>query len=606
MARPVLPLDPGKEEDYIINPKMYPLYANASDGKDDPQSCKYEAFAGYSASAPRLGQGFQLDPMRASRQGMTLPEALRSKHATEFAAADKRERDILINSGSLKLVRREDALGYKMTSRSLCTFKPHKVGIKQYDSRLCLHGFRQPKHSYDPDRVSTAVARSESIKLTMAWAAGNKERSSAQGDATRAFLQAPLTESDGDLWLEAPPSWEVPEGMVLQVVNSIYGLKQSCYNWCEKLDGVLERGGAIPMLQDPRSFVLARYSGTKILRTFIHAHVDDMKIIGDEVAAVKAMISKHIKVTWKDGKDAKVFCGMQYEYSPSGAILLHMQETVLSLLALCEACGVDLTSIPDPSSPMLPGVAHELMRTFAPVGEVPPNDKFYRSACGLCIWLECGVRPDISFALSVLTSALGKNTAGHDAALLRLVAWLRSTASHGLVYGGDPSLWKAGFMGWMDSSFADRLAARSTMGYVIKFNGCLIKWSSRKQPCVALDTMESEYIAASTYCRALLGLLNLLADMLLEQGPVISFEDNSAAYGLIKHNLITRGARHINVRYHSVQEAERLNITEFRQCTTDEQQADLTTKALDPSKLSRNLAALSFISLAQFHATFGG
>ena len=99
--------------------------------------------------------------------------------------------------------------------------------------------------------------------------------------------------------------------------------------------------------------------------------------------------------------------------------------------------------------------------------------------------------------------------------------------------------------------------------------------------------------------------LNLLADMLLEQGPVISFKDNLAAYGLIKHDLITRGARHINVRFNSVQEVERLKITDFRQCTTDEQLADLTTKALDPSKLARNLAALSFISLVQFRSIHG-
>ena len=95
----------------------------------------------------------------------------------------------------------------------------------------------------------------------------------------------------------------------------------------------------------------------------------------------------------------------------------------------------------------------------------------------------------------------------------------------------------------MDASFADKSAARSTQGFIIKFNGCLVKWNSRKQPCVALDTMEAEYISASTYVRTLLGLLNLLMDMGMEQGPVISFEDNSASYGLIKQTFVTRGAR---------------------------------------------------------------
>ena len=61
---------------------------------------------------------------------------------------------------------------------------------------------------------------------------------------------------------------------------------------------------------------MARYSGNELLRTFIHAHVDDIKIIGDEVALVKAAISKHIKVIWKDGAEAKVFCGMEYARIP--------------------------------------------------------------------------------------------------------------------------------------------------------------------------------------------------------------------------------------------------------------------------------------------------
>ena len=117
--------------------------------------------------------------------------------------------------------------------------------------------------------------------------------------------------------------------------------------------------------------------------------------------------------------------------------------------------------------------------------------------------------------------------------------------------------------------------------------------------------MEAEYVSVSAYCRALLGLLNLLMDMLMEKGLVISFEDNSAATGLITQTPPPRGARHINVRHHFVQELQQLNIIDVRQCTTDKQQADLMTKALDPGKLTINLSALSFISIEQFHAKYG-
>ena len=531
-----------------------------------------------------------------------MKEALASNHAAKYLEADLRERDVLLSTGSLKPVKRGQQKGYQITYRHLCSFKPHKVGDKQFDSRLCLHGFRQRPSSYDPDRVSTPVAKTESVKLSMAWAAGRSDCDSEHADGDRAFLQASLTSHDGDMWVEPPANWGFPPDTVLQVINSVYGLKQSCYNWCEKLDGVLINGGCVPFLQDPRSFILANYRDGKMYKTFIHAHVDDVKIIGMEVDLVRTMIAKHIKITCKGSKH-KTFCGLQFEYAPNGVVMIHMQETIDSLMALCKASGVDLEGLPCPNSPMLPGVAHELMRSYAT--EPAPNDQFYRSVCGICIWAECGVRVDISFALGVLTSALGKNTPAHDTALLRLVLWLRGNASHGLVYGGDVLERARGFMGWMDSSFADAFKAKSTQGYAIKFNGCLVKWNSRRQQCVALDTMEAEYVSASAYCRALLGLLNLLMDMLLEQGPVITFEDNSAASGLITQAPLPRGARHINVRHHFVRELQQLNIIDVRQCTTDQQQADLLTKALDPGKFNINLAALSFMSIEQFHSKYG-
>ena len=59
------------------------------------------------------------------------------------------------------------------------------------------------------------------------------------------------------------------------------------------------------------------------------------------------------------------------------------------------------------------------------------------------------------------------------------------------------------------------------------------------------------------------------------------------------------------MRYHFVRELQQLNIIDMRQCSTDQQQADLTTKALDAGKLATNLAALGFMSAAQFHAKYG-
>ena len=83
------------------------------------------------------------------------------------------------------------------------------------------------------------------------------------------------------MWIEPPPEWGYPADTVLQVENSVYGLMQACYNWGEKLDGVLHNAGAVPFESDPRSFVLVRRNDDgKLTKTFCHAHVDDLKLIG--------------------------------------------------------------------------------------------------------------------------------------------------------------------------------------------------------------------------------------------------------------------------------------------------------------------------------------
>jgi hypothetical protein len=582
--------------------KWYPFYANAIDGGGDPGSSCFVSAAGYDTQTPRLGQAFKFDAKRESKAGMTLREALRTPHAAEFAAAARREQDKMLKTGSLKVVRYHASMGKPLNSRHVCSIKPDKPGSAAFDARLCIQGFAQRPDQYDPDRVSTPVCRSECVKMSLAWHAGTADSQVRVVDGERAFLQAALTKHDGPMHISIPEGWDIPVGYVLEVVNSVYGLKQSCFNWCEKLDNVLIGGNLIPFLQDPRSFVLFDQASGK--KTFVHAHVDDVKIVGQQVDKVCLLISKHIVI--KDqGPRPRKFCGLEFEYGQGWEFLIHMKFTVQSLVALREACGVDLGGMAHSSTPMLPGVAAHLLQHYAPEANRPPtNDRFYRAAIGVLNYLEGGVRADISYPFSVLSTAVGRNTQAHDDALLRLVMFIKGTEGHGLVYGANHAS-SRGFKGFMDSSFADAEKAKSTQGHVIKFNDCLVKWSARRQPCVALDTMEAEYISASSYCRVLLGLLNVLMDMLMEHGPVPSYEDNTAAEGLITLPLISRGARHINVRYHMVRELQQRKIIDCRRCTTDQQQADCFTKALDVGKFQRNIAALGIMSITEFHRRFG-
>ena len=54
-------------------------------------------------------------------------------------------------------------------------------------------------------------------------------------------------------------------------------------------------------------------------------------------------------------------------------------------------------------------------------------------------------------------------------------------------------------MGYFDAFWVGDLDERkSTSGYVFLLHNGIISWSSKKQTCIALSTMEVEFIACST------------------------------------------------------------------------------------------------------------
>ena len=53
-------------------------------------------------------------------------------------------------------------------------------------------------------------------------------------------------------------------------------------------------------------------------------------------------------------------------------------------------------------------------------------------------------------------------------------------------------------IGYNDADWGSDLdECKSTSGYVFLLNNGAITWSSKKQPCIALSTMEAEYVACS-------------------------------------------------------------------------------------------------------------
>ncbi|XP_037491716.1 secreted RxLR effector protein 161-like [Jatropha curcas] len=82
----------------------------------------------------------------------------------------------------------------------------------------------------------------------------------------------------------------------------------------------------------------------------------------------------------------------------------------------------------------------------------------------------------------------------HWIATKRILRYLNVIADYSLYYqGGNLQL-----RGYTDADWAgDADERKSTFGFVFLLNNGTISWSSKKQSCIALSTMEAEFVAFS-------------------------------------------------------------------------------------------------------------
>ena len=76
----------------------------------------------------------------------------------------------------------------------------------------------------------------------------------------------------------------------------------------------------------------------------------------------------------------------------------------------------------------------------------------------------------------------------------RILRYLKETSDYVLCYQGkDLCLARYTNVVWGD----DLDQRKSTSGYAFLLNDCAILWSSKKQSCIALSTIEAEYVTCS-------------------------------------------------------------------------------------------------------------
>jgi hypothetical protein len=199
----------------------------------------------------------------------------------------------------------------------------------------------------------------------------------------------------------------------------------------------------------------------------------------------------------------------------------------------------------------------ELIKDKALCNKNKWNQNYYLQLIGTLLYLSIMTRPDISWIVQALSRHAVDPRSFHFQSAIRVFGYLKKTIRYGLMfpkanYPINKST-QLTFNCYSDADYAgDKGSSKSTTGYVIFLNNCLIHWISKLQSYVAPSTTAAEYTAMSSATNELIWMKELLEAIGLKiHSPIDIKGDNQAQIKLVnRQELATRNVR---VSYHNVQ-----------------------------------------------------
>ena len=506
-----------------------------------------------------------------SSDPQTFEEAVSGPDAREWMAACAEELKTFVEKelfDEVEKPRGRKVVGSKWVFRT-------KYGadgqIQKYKARLVAQGFTQV-HGIDYTETFAPVAKFTSIRALLALAA-KLDLEIHQMDVKSAFLNGDLEE---EIYMSPPPGFPpASDGYVWKLKKSLYGLKQASREWYKKVRTEFESLGFTRSQADHSVF--HKIVDGKLL--IVAVYVDDMLILGKSTAHILALKGK-LEETYEmtDLGEARWILNMEVLRDRGKHTLKLSQDKYIE--EILERHGMaDCRPV---STPM----AQNQKLTKLTEAEIDPKD--YQRALGSLMYAMLGTRPDIAYAVGVLSQHAATPGEEHWTALMRVYRYLRGTSDLTLTYHGDEGESKSfpDPICYVDADWAaDINDRRSISGHVFLMSGGAVCWSSKKQKSTALSSTEAEYMAASNATKEAIWVRTLLSELSqLSSGPTTLFIDNQSAMALAKNAAFHDRSKHIAVRHHFIREKLEDGDIDVHYVPTGDQTADVLTKALGREK----------------------
>ncbi|KAK2443673.1 putative mitochondrial protein [Trifolium repens] len=437
--------------------------------------------------------------------------------------------------------------------------------ISKHKARLVARGFLQ-KEGIDYNEVFAPVARHETIRLVVTLA-NLRGWGLYHLDVKSAFLSGPLEEN---VYVKQPPGFEIAgkENMVYKLHKALYGLKQAPRAWNKRIDQFLSHIGFKKCTVEYGVYVKCSADSSSLI---ICLYVDDLLVTGsdsNEIEKFELTMNKEFEMT--DLGSLSYFLGMEFVKTSKG-MMMYQHKYASELLERFEMDSCNQVSNPCDTNSKLKECSEE---------EVVDSTMF-KQIIGSLRYL-CNSRPDISYAVGVVSRFMNMPRKSHLIAAKRVLRYVKGTINYGLLFPKSDAAAQVELIGYSDSDWCgDMIDRRSTSGYVCMLNGASICWSSKKQPVTALSSCEAEYIASTYAAYQLIWLESLMRELKCQlKLPLKLLVDNKSAINLARNPVSHGRSKHIETRFHFIREQVLNGKIEVVHCPTHDQIADALTKAI--------------------------
>lgn len=537
----------------------------------------------------------------ADNDTMYLQEAMRQPDRDEFLKAMVKEIEDHTTRGHWRITNRQEMRERNYTLKPIAAIwsfkrKRNPFGeITKYKARLCCHGGQTVKGVHYDETFSPVVAWSTvRMLLTMSEIYGWHAR---QIDFVLAFPQADVktdvfmhvpekfrVDSNRNLVLDDQAPHPSKQDAVVKLIKNVYGLKDASKTWVDHISSGLLDYGFKRSEVDPCLFIKGNL--------LFCLYVDDAICLTPDKAEADKLIKDLERRGYilTDEGSLSAYLGIQVDRLEGNRISMKQPAFIDRIIA---QCGLKDSRMHDTPADAI------LHRDK----DGPPrkNEFHYRSLIGQLNYLAATTRPDIQFAVHQCARFCEDPKLSHEKAIKRIVRYLKRTREQGLIMHVDKA---KGLECYVDADFAGGFNKEkptnprdclSRTGYIVKFGGCPIIWSSKLQTMIALSTTEAEYMALSRAVREVIYLMNLLDELrdngveLVTVQPSIQcrvFEDNAGAIELARLPKLRPRTKHLAIQYHHFRSwtVKGLNGEEpkikVEYIPTTLQEADIMTKPL--------------------------